>query len=208
MAEPTSSSTGDPATSSSEGGGTPTSEAAPLSAATSIAGGFVSSGSAPVAAPASGVTAGGSASSAPVTAASAPAPSAPVPSARAPSAPAASAPAPSAPSSTASSSAGAPSESTLDARFDKSRNLLAETKEALADESRRRELDDRSRIAKLIVNAFVYLIVAVIVFIAVGVADKGWASWTEASEFFLKVLSSVLLPVVTLVIGYYFGKDK
>ena len=203
MAEPTSSSTGDPATSSSEGGGTPTSEAAPLSAATSIAGGFVSSGSAPVAAPASGVTAGGSASSAPVTAASAPAPSAPVPSARAPSAPA-----PSAPSSTASSSAGAPSESTLDARFDKSRNLLAETKEALADESRRRELDDRSRIAKLIVNAFVYLIVAVIVFIAVGVADKGWAYWTEASEFFLKVLSSVLLPVVTLVIGYYFGKDK
>jgi hypothetical protein len=96
----------------------------------------------------------------------------------------------------------------LDARFDKSRNLLAETKEALADESRRRELDDRSRIAKLIVNAFVYLIVAVIVFIAVGVADKGWAYWTEASEFFLKVLSSVLLPVVTLVIGYYFGKDK
>ena len=203
MAEPTSSSSDDSATSSSEGAGTPTSETAPLSAATSIAGGFVSSGSAPTPAPASGVTAGGSASSAPVAAASAPAPSAP-----APSAPAASAPAPSAPSSTASSSAGAPSESTLDARFDKSRNLLAETKEALADESRRRELDDRSRIAKLIVNAFVYLIVAVIVFIAVGVADKGWAYWTEASEFFLKVLSSVLLPVVTLVIGYYFGKDK
>jgi hypothetical protein len=46
------------------------------------------------------------------------------------------------------------------------------------------------------------------VFVAIGTLFKGWAEWKDAAKFFIDLLSSVLLPVVTLVIGYYFGKEK
>lgn len=32
--------------------------------------------------------------------------------------------------------------------------------------------------------------------------------WKEPATFLLGIVSSVLLPVVTLVLGYYFGKEK
>jgi len=60
----------------------------------------------------------------------------------------------------------------------------------------------------LIVHVFAWLMVGLVVAVAVGTADKGWEYWKDAAEFLVKTLSSVLLPVVTLVIGYYFGKEK
>ncbi|HYD07752.1 MAG TPA: hypothetical protein VEC60_18595 [Reyranella sp.] len=97
----------------------------------------------------------------------------------------------------------------LDARLKKSESLQEESQKALETESRRRELDDRSTIAKLIVNVFVYSSAGVLVLLVAAAAFAGgWNAWKDAAEFCLKVLSSVLLPVVTLVIGYYFGKEK
>jgi hypothetical protein len=107
-----------------------------------------------------------------------------------------------------SATVGSTLDASIDARLSKSRDLFDASKQALADEARRRETDDRSTIAKLIVNVFVWLMVGVVVAVAVGTADKGWTEWKDAAEFLMKLLSSVLLPVVTLVIGYYFGKEK
>ena len=42
----------------------------------------------------------------------------------------------------------------------------------------------------------------------IGLADWGRKELEDAAKFLTAILSSVLLPVVTLVIGYYFGKEK
>jgi uncharacterized membrane protein len=52
------------------------------------------------------------------------------------------------------------------------------------------------------------LIGLVVMIVAAGTVLQTWEKWVEPAKFFLGILSSVLLPVVTLVIGYYFGKEK
>lgn len=80
---------------------------------------------------------------------------------------------------------------------------------ALEEYARRQEQDDRSLIAKLIVYAFVGLIGFVMLILTIALFYfKDWKPIEEAAKFLVAILSSVLLPVVTLVIGYYFGKDK
>jgi uncharacterized membrane protein len=97
---------------------------------------------------------------------------------------------------------------------DLSQELLATAKnveqgqKALEEYAQRRQQDDRSLIAKLIVYAFVGLIGFVIMVFSVAVLFKAWNDLAEAAKFLMAILSSVLLPVVTLVIGYYFGKEK
>ena len=97
---------------------------------------------------------------------------------------------------------------------DLSQELLATAKnveqgqKALEEYAQRRQQDDRSLIAKLIVYAFVGLIGFVIMVFSVAVLFKTWNDLAEAAKFLMAILSSVLLPVVTLVIGYYFGKEK
>jgi hypothetical protein len=48
----------------------------------------------------------------------------------------------------------------------------------------------------------------VVLLVAVGTFADSWQKWEEPAKLFLTILSSVLLPVVTLVIGYYFGKER
>lgn len=46
----------------------------------------------------------------------------------------------------------------------------------------------------------------VVVAVTVGIAYfGGWEKVSEPAKFLMAILSSVMLPVVTLVIGYYFG---
>jgi uncharacterized membrane protein len=79
---------------------------------------------------------------------------------------------------------------------------------ALEEYAQRRQRDDRSLIAKLIVYSFVGMIGFVVAVFTVAVLFKAWNDMAEAAKFLMAVLSSVLLPVVTLVIGCYFGKEK
>lgn len=71
--------------------------------------------------------------------------------------------------------------------------------------------EDRSRIAKLIVWLFVFACLGTLIFVAFAsfkaVADGTTAKWADGAEMMITVLSSVILPVVTLVIGYYFGAE-
>jgi hypothetical protein len=48
----------------------------------------------------------------------------------------------------------------------------------------------------------------VILIVAVGTLLIGWDKLSEPAKFLMSILGSVMLPVVTLVIGYYFGKEK
>ena len=48
----------------------------------------------------------------------------------------------------------------------------------------------------------------VVVIVAYGTFAIGWEKLVEPAKFLLSILGSVMLPVVTLVIGYYFGKEK
>jgi len=74
---------------------------------------------------------------------------------------------------------------------------------------------DRSVIAKRVVWLYVAVTVACFAFILYifwfltpcsGIeGETGCLAWQPPAEFLLKVISTVVLPVVTLVLGYYFG---
>ena len=96
----------------------------------------------------------------------------------------------------------------LDSAFADAERTAEERKNALKDHLSRRQADDRSFIAKLIVWSFVILMAWVVVAASVGAYFFDWSRLTEPAKFLMTILSSVMLPVVTLVIGYYFGKDK
>jgi hypothetical protein len=74
---------------------------------------------------------------------------------------------------------------------------------------------DRSKMANVIVGAFVVALGLLLIFVIASVwskegckADIAQCGWSVAAEFMLKALTTVLLPVVTLVLGYYFGTAK
>ena len=76
---------------------------------------------------------------------------------------------------------------------------------ALADREARQKGDDRSLIAKAIIKAFIWMVSVVIFAVIVGTYSLGWDQLVEPGKFLMVILGSVMLPVVTLVIGYYFG---
>jgi uncharacterized membrane protein len=100
---------------------------------------------------------------------------------------------------------------TLDAEIQAAAQQLEQSKKAVEDWQQRqqeRQQDDRSLIAKLVVWAFVVLMGVVVIIVAYGTFAIGWEKLVEPAKFLLSILGSVMLPVVTLVIGYYFGKEK
>jgi len=94
----------------------------------------------------------------------------------------------------------------LDAAFAAAEKTVQEGKNALQLASLR--AGDRSYIAKIIVWSFVILMVWLVVATTVGTYFFDWSKLTEPAKFLMTILSSVMLPVVTLVIGYYFGSEK
>jgi len=93
----------------------------------------------------------------------------------------------------------------LDTLFKSVGQQLEQGKKALDERIAGQQADDRSHIAKQIIGAFVWLIVLIVVAIILGTWFLGWEKITEPAKVIVAMLSSVLLPVVTLVIGYYFG---
>jgi hypothetical protein len=71
---------------------------------------------------------------------------------------------------------------------------------------RQRQQDgDRSLLAKVIIFAFVALVVIVVAATIAAAAFFPWANVEEPAKFLMAILGSVMLPVFTLLIGYYFG---
>ena len=96
----------------------------------------------------------------------------------------------------------------LDANFAATKQTAAERDKALEDRIKRQQADDRSFIAKLIAWSFVILMGWVVVAATIGAIFFDWNTLTEPAKYLMTILSSVMLPVVTLVIGYYFGREK
>ena len=68
---------------------------------------------------------------------------------------------------------------------------------------------DRSAIARWVVIAFLGVVVGVLAYALLGAFYKDWDAVKLPAEYAVGTISSVLLPVVTLVLGYYFGtSDK
>jgi hypothetical protein len=80
------------------------------------------------------------------------------------------------------------------------------------------EKQDRSHIAQRVVWLYVAVTGACFLFVFIffwffpgcgnGEGGNNCSAWKEPAEFLLKVLTSVVLPIVTLVLGYYFGTAK
>lgn len=89
---------------------------------------------------------------------------------------------------------------------------LSKMEANIEERSKEHAAIDRSLIGKSVVLTFVSTIIGLFVFVLLSAVffDGGSAhpTWERPAEFLLRVLSSVLLPVVTLVIGYYFGTEK
>ena len=98
--------------------------------------------------------------------------------------------------------------SDLDSEFAEVGAAVEEGKRALDDRIRGQQADDRSLLAKVIVFSFVVLVAWVVVAASIGAFYRDWNTLVEPGKFLLTILGSVMLPVVTLVIGYYFGKEK
>ena len=93
----------------------------------------------------------------------------------------------------------------LDADFAATEKKAEEGKKAVDERVVRQQADDRSLIAKVIIFAFVLLILVVVFAAIAGAYFFQWDRMVEPGKFLMNVLGSIMLPVVTLVIGYYFG---
>ena len=101
----------------------------------------------------------------------------------------------------------------LSSQIESAKKDVDKKKEISAAEfEQKKRSQDRSFIANTIVVLFFICCVAVIVYLIVvtfvgsDVAAGGMAP-DAASGRMIDLLSSIVLPVVTLVIGYYFGKE-
>ena len=93
----------------------------------------------------------------------------------------------------------------LDTAFRETEESLNQGIEAYDAFKNRQEDDDRSLIAKLIVRSFLGMVGIVILASILGTYLLGWEKLVEPGKFLMAILGSVMLPVVTLVIGYYFS---
>lgn len=99
----------------------------------------------------------------------------------------------------------------VDREFRELEALVEEASESVDESERRLQSEDRSKIAKRIVWLFIAACSGILLFIAIAVfwrPDGAVVGWEEAAKQMVVILSSVILPVVTLVIGYYFGSEN
>jgi uncharacterized membrane protein len=80
------------------------------------------------------------------------------------------------------------------------------SEKALEKRLKDQQADDRSHLAKVIIWAFIALMAFVVLTVPVGLLFfSDWNKIAEPAKFLMTILSSVMLPVVTLIIGHYFG---
>lgn len=93
----------------------------------------------------------------------------------------------------------------LDADIKATEQQAQESAQAVRDKVARQQADDRSLIARVVVFSFVALVVIAVTAAIVGAYLFDWNDLVEPAKFVMAILGSIMLPVVTLVIGYYFG---
>ncbi len=97
-------------------------------------------------------------------------------------------------------------QTALSARIARVEASVNKTIESVAQQQARRiQQEDRSWIARRIILMFVIVIGAVMVLLMV----QGWRSgdWSQVATEATDLVKSAVLPIVTLVLGYYFGQS-
>jgi len=98
---------------------------------------------------------------------------------------------------------------TLQQRFQETESKVTQQQDTVAAEEQRRRGRDRSQIARLIVYLFAASFLVVLIIIPLmALSAQAVTFWDKVTEKLLTLVSSVLLPVVTLVIGFYFGTEQ
>ena len=92
----------------------------------------------------------------------------------------------------------------LSKMFEETENEVSSTEASLASLALRSRTKAQNFIVYAVVGGFVLLLLL----LALGILVKEWADWKDGAEFLLAMITSALLPVVTLVVGYYFGKES
>ena len=80
---------------------------------------------------------------------------------------------------------------------------LAADAESLDAEAAKHQ--DRSILGRWIIGVFLSSIVALLSYVLIGPLVFGWDLILTSAQYASTTIGSVLLPVVTLVLGYYFG---
>jgi hypothetical protein len=97
----------------------------------------------------------------------------------------------------------------LQQRFQETESKVALQQDTVASEEQRRRGRDRSQIARLIVYLFTASFLIVLVTVPLlALVPRLEPLWAVLTEKLVTLISSVLLPVVTLVIGFYFGTEQ
>ena len=94
----------------------------------------------------------------------------------------------------------------IDSAFKKTKQDLEAGKHALQNRLDSQQADDRSLIARVVIGAFVGMVIWVVIMATIGAYLFDWETLVEPGKFLMGILGSIMLPVVTLVIGYYFSK--
>jgi len=95
--------------------------------------------------------------------------------------------------------------SDLDSEIKAVEQQAAGSVSAVTDSIQRQQAGDRSLIARIVIFTFLGLCVVVTAAAIFGAYLFDWSALVEPGKFLLTLLGSVMLPIVTLVIGYYFG---
>ena len=93
----------------------------------------------------------------------------------------------------------------IDSAFAKTKQSLDAGEQALKTRLESRQADDRSLIARVVIGAFVGMVIWVVIMATLGAYLYDWETLVEPGKFLMGILGSIMLPVVTLVIGYYFS---
>jgi hypothetical protein len=83
----------------------------------------------------------------------------------------------------------------------------AEAGQSVADRAARQELDDRTLITRTVTTVFFVAVPGSLVLLLI-LSVISSASAKDAILAVTDILKSVLLPIVTLVLGYYFGRGR
>ena len=78
--------------------------------------------------------------------------------------------------------------------------------EGIDDWLKREQGETQTWVTKRIILVFIFC--TLIIFLFVFLSYPNQKDWEEPAKFLLSVVTSVLLPIVTLVLGYYFGSEN
>lgn len=96
----------------------------------------------------------------------------------------------------------------LHSESEKESQLVSEV-ESFESAAEKAKNKDRSTIARWLVGSFIVLIFILVIYVLVGpFVSRTVNGVEEAATSALTITTSVLLPVVTLVLGYYFGTSQ